>query len=338
MDGWAVGSAQGPWRIRGESAAGSARRFRIREGEACRIFTGAKTPEGCWGILAQEDAEVKEGKVVPAGEVKPGGHVRRQGEELTQGSLVLENGTRISSAVLGVIASMGFAEATVEKALKACVVSTGSEIVRPGRRLTGSQVYESNSHPLLADLKSFGFAVSHHKVKDQSSQVLRALEAASKEDLCLTVGGISVGDYDLVADSFEALGGRILFRGVKIKPGKPVAFGVFPSGCRWFGLPGNPMSSWTTYLLLARALWGEEPRWRSAAWASSFGRKPGREEFMPVRFLEGEWGRVLPLGSVGSHAVTGFAQAHAVARIPADSEHIREGDPVQAALLPGGFL
>lgn len=337
MDGWAVGSAQGPWKILGESAAGSARKLKIKTGQACRIFTGAKAPEGCWGILAQEDAQAHEKLLSTAGTVKAGSHLRRQGEELKAGSLALVKGARITPAALGVIASMGFASVPVERALKVTAVSTGSEIVRPGRKLTGSQVYESNSQPLLADLRSFGFEATHQKVKDQSSLVLHALEAASKGDLCLTIGGISVGDYDLVASCFEALGGRILFRGVKIKPGKPVAFGAFPSGCLWFGLPGNPMSSWTTYFLLTRALWGEAPIWRKAAWAASFDRRPGREEFMPVRFADGETGLVEPLSSVGSHAVSGFAQAQALARIPAEMKSLRKGESVQIAFLPGGL-
>lgn len=337
MDGWAVGSESGPWFIKGESAAGSAADIALSGGEACRIFTGAKVPDGAWGVLAQEDAALQGRQVGSAKLILKSCHVRRQGEEMAAGATLLKAGTNITPGILGVLASQGLSQVRVSAPLRITLISTGTEIITPGEPLTGTQVYESNSWPIISDLTACGHSVVHHMVKDDADSLLSALgKAAQSSDLVLTIGGISVGDYDLVGASFESIGGSVLFRGVKIKPGKPVSFGVLPSGCLWFGLPGNPMSCWTTYVLLVRTLWGKGPVWRKAIWGSSFTRKPGREEFLPVRLDEGESGLIQPISHVGSHSVSVFSLAHALARIAPEVEKVESGGSALVSFLPGG--
>lgn len=338
MDGWAVGSEAGPWRIMGESAAGSSADLALSQGEACRIFTGARVPQGALSILPQEEAQVQGDLVISSGTIVTGSHIRRQGEEMAAGACLIEAGTIITPGILGALASQGLAQVRASVPLRVTLISTGTEIVPPGQPLTGSNVYESNSWSIVSDLTSSGHEVIHHMVRDDSNSTRAALkDAAMSSDLVLTIGGISVGDYDLVGPSFESIGGRIIFRGVKMKPGKPVSFGTLPAGSLWFGLPGNPMSCWTTYCLFVRSLWNQGSNWRRAVWSLGFSRKPGREEFMPVELIDGEAGAIKPITAVGSHSVSAFTRAHALARISSDASEINQGEPALITFLPGGL-
>jgi molybdopterin molybdotransferase len=234
---------------------------------AARIFTGAPMPAGADCVVMQEDCEVVnecEGgvrvKVVP----RAGQWVRQRGEDVRSGQVVLQAGTRLTPAALGLIASLGQAQAQVIRAPRVALMSTGDELVMPGtvapQDLKPGAIYNSNRFFLRALLKRAGCDVTDMGiVPDQREATLQALQtAAASHDLILTSGGVSVGEEDHIKPAVQALGSLDLWS-ISMKPGKPFAYGrVNRSGSADFahfvGLPGNPVSSFVTFLLLVRPM------------------------------------------------------------------------------------
>ncbi len=236
-------------------------------GTVARIFTGAPVPAGADAVVMQEEAE-------PAGEVDgqplvrfqtvptPGQWIRRQGEDVRRGAVVLPRGTRLGPAELGLAASIGFAHLTVTRRVRVALFSTGDELVMPGdvppEQMKPGAIYNSNRFFLRALLQRLGCEVSDLGiVPDRREATLAALHSAAEaHDLILTSGGVSVGEEDHIKPAVQQLGGLDLWQ-IGMKPGKPFAHGwVNHAGaagrCHFVGLPGNPVSSFVTFLLLVR--------------------------------------------------------------------------------------
>lgn len=238
----------------------------LAAGTAARIFTGAPVPEGADAVVMQEDCELLDGgrirvKVVP----QPGLSIRRAGEDVALGSTVLARGTRLTPAALGMAASIGLAELPVTRRPRVALFSTGDELVMPGEvppaQMRPGAIYNSNRFFLRALLLRLGCEVSDLGiVPDREDATVQALrEAARDHDLILTSGGVSVGEEDHVKPAVQALGRLELWQ-IAIKPGKPFAYGAIPRGeggdgaaaCHFIGLPGNPVSSLVTFVVLVR--------------------------------------------------------------------------------------
>ncbi|TDQ43138.1 gephyrin-like molybdotransferase Glp [Tepidicella xavieri] len=239
---------------------------RLMPGTVARIFTGAPVPEGADAVVMQEDTEAGEPaegrptvrfKTVPA----PGQWIRRQGEDVRRGAVVLAAGQRLGPAELGLAASIGHDRLTVIRRVKVALFSTGDELVMPGEvppeQMRPGAIYNSNRHVLRALLRRLGCEVTDMGiVPDQREATVQALrEAAEGHDVILTSGGVSVGEEDHVKPAVQQLGGLDLWQ-VGMKPGKPFAHGwvnraAGGSRCHFIGLPGNPVSSFVTFLLLA---------------------------------------------------------------------------------------
>ncbi len=224
---------------------------------AARIFTGAPIPAGADAVVMQEDCEPLDGdqvriKTLPT----PGQWIRRVGEDITCGSVVLSKGERITPVSLGLAASIGMSRMTVVRRPRVALFSTGDELVMPGTVAPGQMkpgsIYNSNRFFLQALLKRFGCEVSDLGiVPDRLEATMLALQqAALGHDLILTSGGVSVGEEDHIKPAVQALGSLDLWQ-IAIKPGKPFAFGRV-QGAHFIGLPGNPVSSFVTFLLLVR--------------------------------------------------------------------------------------
>ncbi|WP_310626704.1 gephyrin-like molybdotransferase Glp [Limnohabitans sp.] len=235
----------------------------INAGEAARIFTGAPIPMGADAVVMQEDCDaledgqVKVNKAVPAGQ-----WVRRSGEDVTRGATVLNKGTRLTPAELGLAASIGLAQLQVSIRPRVALFSTGDELVMPGdvapEAMPAGAIYNSNRFFLRAMLQRLGCEVTDLGiVPDKREATIAALrDAAQHHDLILTSGGVSVGEEDHIKPAVESLGELNLWQ-LAIKPGKPFAYGKVnreagTDACHFMGLPGNPVSSFVTFLLLVR--------------------------------------------------------------------------------------
>lgn len=239
----------------------------LQPGTVARIFTGAPVPAGADAVVMQEEAE-------PAGETdgRPlvrfktqatvGQWIRRQGEDVRCGAVLLPQGTRLGPAELGLAASIGFAHLTVTRRVRVALFSTGDELVMPGdvppEHMKPGAIYNSNRFFLRALLQRLGCEVSDLGiVPDQREATVAALRSAAEaHDLILTSGGVSVGEEDHIKPAVQQLGGLDLWQ-IGMKPGKPFAHGwVQRAGagerCHFVGLPGNPVSSFVTFLLLVR--------------------------------------------------------------------------------------
>ena len=233
----------------------------LARGEAARIFTGAWVPPGANAVAMQEDCELNEaGELRVLKPVTPAQWIRRQGEDVKVGEDVLRLGERLNSASLGLAASVGAASLLVAKRPRVALFSTGDELVMPGevapQDLRPGAIYNANRFFLRSLLLQLGCTVTDFGiVPDRRDATLEALERAAQEsDLIVTSGGVSVGEEDHVKPSVEALGTLNLWS-LAMKPGKPFALGEVRAGkanAHFMGLPGNPVSSFVTFLVLVR--------------------------------------------------------------------------------------
>ncbi|WP_229418266.1 gephyrin-like molybdotransferase Glp [Massilia sp. Root351] len=221
-------------------------------GTAARIFTGALIPEGADAVVMQEQCELT-GNVVTIGHApKSGEWIRRAGEDISNGSVILPAGTRLRSQELGLAASVGLAELPVRRKLRVAVFFTGDELAMPGEPLAPGAIYNSNRFTLRALLENLGCEISDFGIVPDSLDATRSVlrQAAEGNDLIITSGGVSVGEEDHIKPAVEAEG-RLNMWQIAVKPGKPLAFGEVRDAF-FVGLPGNPVSSFVTFLLFVR--------------------------------------------------------------------------------------
>ena len=225
---------------------------KLREGEAARIFTGAPLPEGADCVAMQENCVVSGNEVQILEAVKSGENLRLAGEDIKSGSTLLESGVRLTPQDLGLVASVGQSCLDIKRRLRVALLTTGNELIQPGKELMPGQIYNSNFYALAALLKEMGCEIVQSGiVADSLEKTKSALEQiAPKVDCILTTGGVSVGEEDHVKEAVEANGHLDLWK-LAIKPGKPFASGKI-KGKQFFGLPGNPVSAFVTFLLLVK--------------------------------------------------------------------------------------
>ncbi len=339
MDGYAVvASSSGKGsrlQVVGEQPAGADRRLRISPGEAVRIFTGAPIPAGADAVVMQEDATREGDEIVVNVDVDAGEFVRRRGCDLAQGQKILARGERIRSTTISLLASQGFADVTIGGEVNAAIVSTGDEIVMPGQKRDQGQIYDSNSPLLQALLQHCGASVrSAEHGPDQREPLIRAIQRGIENHVLVITGGVSVGEHDLVQATLRSLGAKIDIWRVGIKPGKPFLFGHV-NGCAVFGLPGNPVSVFVTFVQFVRPailkMMGAKdldlPR-VPAKLAVDLTNKGDRPHYVRGRI---ENGTFAPTGRQESHALFGLSQSNALLRV-AVGESLGAGEIVDVQL------
>lgn len=219
---------------------------------AARIFTGAPIPEGANIVVPQENTVESEGSITLTHPVELGQHIRRKGEDIAAGGLVLAAGQRLGAPQLAMLASIGVANVAVFNPLKVGVFFTGDELTEPGQALAPGAIYNSNRYAINGLLAQLGCAVNDYGIVRDSAQATREAlsQAASENDVIITCGGVSVGEEDHVKAAVMALGSLDLWQ-ISMKPGKPLAYGRVGQA-DFIGLPGNPVSAFVTFLLMAR--------------------------------------------------------------------------------------
>lgn len=321
--------------------AGDAPPEPLRPGEAVRVMTGAPLPEGTEAVIPVERSRRSENTVAFDAVPSPGAHLRRRGESIRAGSVVLAAGRRLTAGDLALAAVAGADPVRVFARPRVAVAATGNELVAAGGKPGPGQIRDSNGPMLAALCRARGWpARERRRVADDASGIAPLFSSAgAEEDVLVTSGGVSAGDLDLLPDAARREGFEILFHGVAVRPGKPVAFGR-RGATLWFGLPGNPVSTSVCFHLFVRfaldCLEGN-PRPgapRICARLAKDIREGARESYRDAALSNVNGAvSVEPLSTAGSHDIAAHARADALIRIPAGAGIQPAGTAVECVLL-----
>jgi molybdopterin molybdotransferase len=340
MDGYAVVASSCRTGVRlqviGEQPAGVDRGIRISAGEAARIFTGAPMPDGADAVVMQEDITRDGDEIVLNVDVDAGDFVRRRGCDLSEGQKILSKGERIRPATLALLASQGFSRIAIGGEADVAIISTGDELAKPGTQIQQGQIYDSNLMLLQGLLKRCGISVKLvEHCPDEREPLLEVIKRGTENHILIITGGVSVGEHDLVQAALRSIGAKIDIWRVAIKPGKPFLFGQI-SDCTIFGLPGNPVSAFVTFLQFVR------PAILKMIGATNLNFPLVPAELMVDLTNDGdrphyvrgklEDGKFAPVGRQESHALFGLSQSNALFRLAPDYA-LKKGAVVKVQLL-----
>ncbi len=361
MDGYAVRAAdtagagrENPVTLRvvADVAAGHVTEARVEPGTTIRIMTGAPLPEGADAVIRVEDTgdwarSHRERGREPATQVEiyhaaePGEHVRPAGEDIRQGELVLPKGTLIRAQEIGVLASLGRSTVSVIRRPRVAILATGDELLTIDEPVRPGKIRNSNEYSNAALVQRYGgipirLGIARDSVEDLTAKINEGL--AQRVDLFLTSAGVSVGDYDVVKDVLNAEG-EMHFWQVRMKPGKPLAFGLI-RGVPLIGLPGNPVSSMVSFEQFVRpAMLVMEGKTRLAkptveAILEEDVTNSGRRHFVRVivERREGQY-YARTTGGQGSGVLTSMVKANGLAIIPEGVELVKAGERVAVQML-----
>ena len=352
MDGYAIradDAQQAPARLRivGESAAGRGWHSELKPGEAVRIMTGAPVPAGADSVQQVElTREIEDGHEVEIQQPPaPGKSIVRRGSEIKEGETVLVAGDQISAATMAVLASFGYAEVSVTRQPKVAVLATGSELVAVDQRPGTDQIRDSNNFTIAAYAQLAGALVERLPLAGDDTTLLKrqVAEAAERNDIVITSGGVSVGVYDFTKPALRELGAEFFFERVALRPGKPTVFARLPNGTLFFGLPGNPVSVSVTFNLFTRTsiltMQASKSPTLPEDWvvlASGVKGAVERESYLPAQLNTTDEGKLTatPLKWGGSSDFVGFVRATALIIVPANTREVVAGSRVRVVQLP----
>ena len=350
MDGFAVQSQDGiqapiELRIVATSPAGKMTDRVLAAGETIRIMTGAPLPKGADAVQMVEKTELlPDSRVRLLEAVAPGQHVALKASEVSEGATVLEAGRSITPAEIAVLATFGWSRVNVFKKPSVRILSTGNELVGVDCRPSFGQIRNSNSHMLAAQCRALGLTVQQETpLADDPEAIRKAIRSGKEFDLTIFSGGVSMGEYDFVHEVLRAEGIDIAFHKAAVKPGKPLIVGT--AGSRlFFGLPGNPVSSFVTFLVFAKPAiekWmghsHPRPFLLAAELKKGVQQKPGRLFFKPAVTVSTPQGfAASPVETRGSADITAFSKANSLILVEASVSRLDAGTRVQVLPL-GGF-
>jgi len=326
--------------------AGHIPRIKISAGQAARIMTGAPIPAGANAVLRMEDTKKAGLRVRIMAEVKKGQDIRRAGEDVQAGDLVIRRGTVVRPAEVGMLASLGRSFVFVHQRPVVAVLATGNELIDIDGPSSPWSIISSNSYSLTAQVLECGAVPLQLGIaRDNRADLIAKLRAASRADIIISSGGVSVGDYDLVKDIMKEVGNRMQFWQVAMRPGKPLAFGAI-QGIPVFGLPGNPVSSMISFEQFVRPsllkMMGHRDLFRMAVRAfleEEVTKIPGARIFLrAVVRRDRDRFTVATTGDQGSGILTSMVRANGLIILPEDVSTARKGDEVTVQLLDRSLL
>jgi molybdopterin molybdotransferase len=340
MDGYAVRAAdavaEAVLRVVGEQPAGPDRGLEVTAGSAVRVYTGAQIPAGADAVVMQEDCDRQGNRVTIREPATPGEFIRLRGSDLCEGQKIADAGVRLNGPLLATLASQGRDRIRVFRRPKVAILATGSELKVAGEPLGPGEIYETN-RIMLHELVRGAGAIPHlfDPVPDDESEHLRALQEAGSNDAIVIAGGVSVGERDLVKTTLKKLGCQIELWRVAVRPGKPFLFGRM--GEAWvFGLPGNPVSAFVTFVLFVRPalLAMQGSRGPSVIKTQAVVAKTVTNKGERPHYLRGYFDahRFTPFENQESNALFALSRANALLRIGAGAE-INEDQSVEVTLI-----
>ncbi len=306
----------------------------LQPNTAARIFTGAPIPSGANAVVLQENCDYSDSEVTIRQAVIGGENIRRQGEDVKLGAMLCRAGHRIRIQDINLLAAAGIQSPAIFKSLRVAVLTTGDELLRPGAAMQAGKIYNSNFFQLAALLNALGMQVIDCGITaDNSAATEQAItRAASKADVIISSGGVSVGDEDHVRVAIQKLGTLKLWK-LAMKPGKPFAFGAVAEK-PFFGLPGNPVSAFVTFVILVRPallkLCGASdvtPRYFSVPVAANIPDSLDRQEYLRVSLRADASGSLalFPYNSQSSGVSASLSMTDGLAVVPPFSS-IKKGD------------
>jgi molybdopterin molybdotransferase len=348
MDGFAYRAADGGiavadgLRVTADIPAGTAPTVAIGRGEAARIMTGAPLPQGADTVVPVEQTSVVGETVLLTTALPEGANVRASGEDVRAGSVVVQAGRVLRPADLGLLAATGIAAVPVARRPRVAIIATGSELVAPEEPVGPGLIRNSNSFTACGQaLEAGAEPVMLGVARDERDVTRRLLEQALSEDIVITSGGVSVGDYDFVKDVQDELGVERRFWGVRVKPGKPLAFGV-REGTLVFGVPGNPVAAMTSFELFVRpailSMLGRRDIWRpmlSAEAEEPVRPTKERAELRRCRVTLDGRPRFSLTGAQGSGVLSSMTLADALLMLPTGFPGAPAGERFTVMLLEG---
>ncbi|HJX04147.1 MAG TPA: gephyrin-like molybdotransferase Glp [Dehalococcoidia bacterium] len=362
MDGYAVraadvknASAAKPavLKVKGEVPAGIFPRMKVGASQCVRIMTGGIIPRGADTVIpveatdfeSRKNARNKLDSIGITEPLKRGSHIRRAGEDVVDGELILAKGMLLRSAEIGVLASLGMSKIKVIRRPVVAILATGSELISTRAKLTPGKLYNSNTYSIASQVREFGGVPKILGVaKDKMNSLTSALARGLDSDLMVTTGGVSVGEYDMVKNVMKSEG-RMNFWRVRMKPGRPLAYGTFNrvdgGTVPHLGLPGNPVSCMLDFELFGRPLilklMGRSDLERpmvSAILENDVVNSDGRRIFARVRIQQRKGKYYARLtGAQGSGILTSMVKANALAIIPETEKEARKGEVVNVIML-----
>jgi len=316
----------------------------VEEGETAEIVTGAPLPQGADAVVMLEYVVQKGKTVLTHRAVSRGENVMEAGSDIHEGAVTLKMGQALSSREVGVLAALGLKQVDVYKRPRVAVISTGAEIVEPGKPLTPGKIYDINAHTLSAAVKECdGEPVSWGIVLDEASRLKATLkEALDSADVVVTSGGVSVGPTDVVPQVINALGEPgVIVSGIAVKPGKPTTIAIV-NGKPVFSLPGHPTSALLIFHLLVRPLilsmagrQEETPVLVKATASAKMFPARGRRTFIMVSLTREKSGGLFasPVGLGLSGAITTLAEADGFVEVEESRQFINAGEEVTVRLF-----
>jgi molybdopterin molybdotransferase len=341
MDGYAIASASlqqdKALKVIGQALAGVPFDGQLQAGQALRIMTGAMLPDGADTVIMQEDVQREGDQIRIQGQHKTGANVRQIGEDITAGAVVLAAGKTLGAAELGLLASLGIAEISVRRRLRVASFSTGDELCSIGEPLQPGQIYDSNRYALYGLLHEMGVEhIDMGVIRDDRQAIRQAFQdAASIADVVITSGGVSVGDADFVKQTIDELG-KVDFWKIRMKPGKPLAFGRLGNSV-FFGLPGNPVSSMATFYQIVqpslRHMQGQSPKpalTLQVRCSTALKKSPGRADYQRGILEMNAQGElsVRSTGHQGSHILSSMSLANCFIVLPDEAGSLAAGEMV----------
>jgi molybdopterin molybdotransferase len=319
--------------------AGRMPEIKIRENQCSRIMTGAAVPRGADMVFMVEDSAV-----LPSGMIRFTGtgtkdNISPRGEDVRNGDVILEEGSLIMPQHIALLALAGCTDVRVGKRPVVSVISSGDELVEPDVKPGLSQIRNTNSYQLMAQISKAGAIGMYMGIAGDDEDLTFGIlnRAMEKSDVVLITGGVSMGDFDFVPSVMERAGIRILFSRVRIQPGKPTTFGVGEKA-RVFGLPGNPVSSFIQFELLVKPFlyrmmgYNWTPITLEMSMAESFTRRSSdRRAVIPVVFSR--TGQVTPVEYHGSAHISAFSIAEGIITLPEGKNYLEKGEIVSVRQL-----